>query len=153
MNIVQFYDYVLEVNEIQTEKYYFSQPKIGDSDHCTCSYCKNFAELVPTLPQQILDIMCILKIEPQKDAHVHHFYKAPNGKHMYMALYEFVGRIIHAPKDEIVTILHHSDENYITFDISEPDSRVFYTEFRCSQPTLQMTVTGFFPWLLAENDE
>lgn len=153
MKMVHSYDYVIETNEIQTKEYYLLQPKIGDAEHCTCIYCKNFAELVSTLPQEILDVMFIFNIDPYKDAHLDYFYKASNGKHMYMARYLFVGRIINIPKDKVVTISYHNDEDYITFGISEPTSRIFYTEFRCPQPTLEITVTGFFPWLLEENEE
>lgn len=142
--------YVLDIDVARTRAYY----EAAQDFSCTCTGCRNFAQAVRYLPDEVKAFFERLGMDMKKPAEVFAIYK--NGDHSvyYGGFFHICGTILEGP-NTLVQI----DEKHSTVDktavCSLSDVFEFYFQEECylldeqfPRPVFQMEVYMTLPWVL-----
>ena len=135
----------------QATKAAYKEIKIGGSEDCDCTHCRNFLMLRDKLyPKAAMDIFNNLGIDFKKEVEVFHLAKTQDGLHLYGGWFHFIGNIKNSStqNNELIQYISVSENFSVCLQkkIHTPNS-VFK-----SQPLVQIDFQVKIPWVLDEDE-
>lgn len=138
---VQFEGYKLLIDLPKTFSYYQNLPFIGEEEHCSCMYCRNYVEAILSFPESVQVLFHELGADLRKDAYVSHFFE--DNKHYYISSYKVFGKILSKPELELIEIGNPNLEGYFKVGIQTIESS--------GNSEIDLYIEVELPWLL-ENE-
>ena len=93
-SIVNFREWVFEVDKVLTEQTYFGVSRSG-ADTCLCNDCKNYVAYRDNVfPNEIIDLFTELGVDYKKEVEITSWQILPNGLHHIGGWFHFKGHIV-----------------------------------------------------------
>ena len=155
--IFAFGTYKLDVDVEQTKEYYKLATPIHEA--CSCSGCRNYAEALSFLPQEITSFFVQLGIEIAKPVEVYVYCANADNTLFYGGWYHICATMTHGESPVVST---GQNQGYFdeTKTVPITDGFKVYVQKECALldskfplPAVQLGIMADIPWVLAEKHE
>jgi hypothetical protein len=156
LKIVTILDWKLEIDREITEKIYIAR---NIEEDCQCLLCKNYRSATKDIPQEILNIMDILGVNPSKPIEAIQYAENNDGSRFYSGIYNVIGRIV-SGDDYLQSnnfskngAMKHIEMKHIDKNVSVGFSKNSYYPKGFPDPVFQFEFMANLPWRLKEKPE
>lgn len=145
---INFSDYILDVDYINTKSYYDNRHSI--SEECSCDGCKNFVLAISSMSKDVKSIFYKLGVDISKPSEIYVIYSSKDDILHYSGWYDISGKIkeeaymLSEDKRYNVMKMIEVNENF-SFGFNK-DTTLFYDDF--PTPCFKMEVAINLKWIL-----
>jgi len=152
MKRLTFEKWVIDVDVIETQKFYEQQFNVEAS--CDCLYCRNYYQACKSFSKEIKDLFISLGLVPDKIPEVYELGQNDDGTYLYGGFYHIVGDLISFNDEEKGSPKWSLKLESLTEDFGfgfTTHTALVPKEF--PQPVLQFQISANIPWVLIEKPD